>query len=90
MTLLKEAIAAIGKALIYVGFGLGCILIVAGCYLLNGFSDQNIQVYEDAYGSFVVFAVCGYLFFWGIILALPFGMYMLVCFWGYCQRRIIS
>ena len=89
MTLLKEAIAAIGKALIYVGFGLGCILIVAGCYLLNGFSDQNIQVYEDAYGSFVVFAICGYLFFWGTILALPCGIYMVVCLWGSRKKEIV-
>ena len=89
MTLLREVITAIGNALIYVGFGLGCILIFAGCYLLNDFADQNIQVYEDAYGSFVVFAICGYLFFWGTILALPCGIYMMVRLWGSRKKEIV-
>lgn len=82
-------IFAVGKALIYFGFGLGCILIFASCYLLNDFADQNIQVYEDAYGSFVVFVICGYLFFWGAILALPCGIYMAVCLWGSRKKKIV-
>ena len=89
MTRLRIVITAIGKALIYVGFGLGCILIFASCYLLNDFADQNIQVYEDAYGSFVVFVICGYLFFWGAILALPCGIYMMICLWGSLKKKII-
>ena len=89
MTLLREAITTIGKALICVGFGLGCILIFLGCYLLNDFADQNIQVYEDAYGSFVVFVICGYLFFWGTILAMPCGIYMMVCLWSWLKKKIV-
>ena len=89
MTRLRRAITAIGKALIHVGFGLGCILIFASCYLLNDFADQNIQVYEDAYGSFVVFVICGYLFFWGAIFALPCGIYMAVCLRSWRKKKIV-
>ena len=89
MNSLSVAITAIGKASIYVGFGLGCILIFASCYLLNDFADQNIQVYEDAYVSFVVFVVCGHLFFWGTILAIPCGIYMMVCLWASLKKKII-
>ena len=89
MTHLREAITVIAKLLMYLGFVPGCILIILGCYLLNDFADQNIQVYEDAYGSFVAFVICGYLFFWGAILALPFGIYMAVCLWGSRKKKIV-
>ena len=88
MTHLIAAITVVVKLLICVGFVPGCILIFLGCYLLNDFADQNIQVYEDAYGSFVVFAICGHLFFWGTILALPCGIYMMVSLWSFWKKKI--
>lgn len=89
MTHLRAAITVIAKLLIYLGFVPGCILIFLGCYLLNDFADQNIQVYEDAYGSFVVFVICGHLFFWGTILAMPCGIYMMVCLWSWLKKKIV-
>ena len=54
---LKAVITVVAKLLMYLGFVPGCIFIFLGCYLLNDFANQNIQVYEGAYVSFVVFVI---------------------------------
>ena len=59
-------------------FAVGCKLLFIGYTLLDDFAAQNFDIVDEAYGFFAVFAVSGFFFFWGLVLALPPGVYFFI------------
>ena len=59
-------------------FAVGCKLLFIGYTLLDDFAAQNFDIVDEAYGFFAVFAVSGFFFFWGLVLALPPGVYFTI------------
>ena len=73
---------------VFVGvFAIGCKLLFIGYTLLDDFAAQNFEIVDEAYGFFAVFAVSGFLFFWGLVLTLPSGIYLLFLSVKFAQKK---
>ena len=68
-------------------FAVGCKLLFIGYTLLDDFAAQNFDIVDEAYGFFAVFAVSGFLFFWGLVLTLPSGIYLLFLSVKFAQKK---
>ena len=76
---------------VFVGvFAIGCKLLFIGYTLLDDFAAQNFEIVDEAYGFFAVFAVSGFFFFWGFILVLPSGTYLLFHLLNLLKKTIIE
>lgn len=71
-------------------FAIGCKLLSIGYTLLDDFAAQNFDIVDEAYGFFSVFAVSGFFFFWGFILVLPSGTYLLFHLLNLLRKTIIE
>ena len=74
----------------FVVFAIGCKLLFIGCTLLDDFAAQNFDIADEAYGFFAVFVISGFFFFWGLILALPSGIYLLFYLLNLLKRTTIE
>ena len=68
-------------------FAIGCKLLSIGYTILDDFAAQNFDIVDEAYGFFAVFAVSGFLFFWGLVLTLPSGIYLLFLSVKFAQKK---
>ena len=59
-------------------FAIGCKLLFIGYTLLDDFAAQNFDIVDEAFGFFAVFVISGFFFFWGSVLALPSGIYLII------------
>jgi hypothetical protein len=59
-------------------FAVGCKLLFIGYTLLDDFAAQNFDIVDEAFGFFAVFVISGFFFFWGLVLALPSGIYLII------------
>ena len=84
----RGVIISIARFIVFCIFVLGCVLISFGCNLLSEFSAQNFEIEDEAYGFFVVFIVAGFIFFWGFVLALPSGVYLIFFLWALGKRKL--
>ena len=71
-------------------FAIGCKLLSIGYTLLDDFAAQNFDIVDEAYGFFSIFVVSGFFFFWGFILVLPSGTYLLFHLLNLLRKTIIE
>ena len=71
-------------------FAIGCKLLSIGYTLLDDFAAQNFDIVDEAFGFFSVFVVSGFFFFWGFILVLPSGTYLLFYLLNLLRKTIIE
>ena len=71
-------------------FAIGCKLLSIGYTILDDFAAQNFDIVDEAYGFFAVFFVSGFFFFWGFILVLPSGTYLLFHLLNLLRKTIIK
>ena len=76
---------------VFVGvFAIGCKLLFIGYTLLDDFAAQNFDIVDEAFGFFAVFVISEFFFFWGLILALPSGIYLLFYLLNLLKRTTIE
>ena len=71
-------------------FAIGCNLLSTGYTILDDFAAQNFDIVDEAYGFFAVFFVSGFFFFWGFILVLPSGTYLLFHLLNLLRKTVIE
>ena len=71
-------------------FAIGCNLLSTGYTILDDFAAQNFDIVDEAYGFFAVFFVSGFFFFWGFILVLPSGTYLLFHLLNLLSKTVIE